>query len=900
MAKITLSNFRKSLLVFFVYILSGWNVNAYASGPSLRINEISAGSNGNSKVQFIEIVTESETDKQWGPGESEYVGRVMLTFYGPSDAQVGRYVFGGDAPLGQDTVLIATEDFVVENGSVVPDFIMPPLVSVNSGKLCISSNIDNPVYSFQQCVTYGGIGFKGDTNGLPANANTVSSLNRSSLSLIQNFESYDIVNTDFALGTETPSGTRSNGESVSLKKNEVGSASQPNIESNQIQGRNLFFNETFGGNSRTCSSCHFESDAFGLNPETVSKLPDDNPLFVHEKNVNRLTIDGVGSVNPNASTAQPSDLRVGDTITGSLGGSATVLSGTGNTYLIIGGDGLNISNNVIQDSYGNTGTIRSFVQGDLNRPGPNGDRFGLESPIHLRGPRALIVANVNGFDRPANLRGVPSLVGSRSGRSTGQSGTDHGPRLSRDEFNTIAVKQHLTRSLTRTEGLDFRLPNQLELNALDSFIEGLLPQVFTEPPKDVFERDSSVEFFASTQQQIRGLNLFHSRCDGCHSGISGAGTSGLFNTRVATLEVNSLDNIPAEQDIGAIPNSRTFRVRNLINLEKSAPYFHDNSVATLEDAIRFYETENFTGNSNTVRVFDDDQNVADIAALLKNIRPQPFRVSKRILRFERINIDKGNAPPLSFELTNTGDAPILVENIHLVQDLTRTSLNFDTRLDYSYTNNLTDSKAIDVGESVSFELIFNPDDSITHTFTSLASLEFDLIQGDEKYEAGVLLTGARDRVLDSDKDGVDYPLDNCEMEYNPSQANIDNDRFGDACDFDPDGDGFGNDIDVCKFIADPDQLDLDSDGQGDACDLDDDDDGIPDTWEIRYGLNPRLSEDALLDSDGDGFTNLAEFEFATNPRKFNNDDNNNGIPDITDQRRRVSKIVPLILSILNE
>ena len=39
--------------------------------------------------------------------------------------------------------------------------------------------------------------------------------------------------------------------------------------------------------------------------------------------------------------------------------------------------------------------------------------------------------------------------------------------------------------------------------------------------------------------------------------------------------------------------------------------------------------------------------------------------------------------------------------------------------------------------------------------------------------------------------------DNCPLIANESQANLDNDNLGDACDDDLDGDGFNNEIDNC-------------------------------------------------------------------------------------------------------
>ena len=67
--------------------------------------------------------------------------------------------------------------------------------------------------------------------------------------------------------------------------------------------------------------------------------------------------------------------------------------------------------------------------------------------------------------------------------------------------------------------------------------------------------------------------------------------------------------------------------------------------------------------------------------------------------------------------------------------------------------------------------------------------------------------------------------------------------------------------------------DIDLDGRrtmhGPVC-VDWDGDGIPDTWEIKYGLNPAL-DDAGLDQDGDELTNLEEYIRNTNPSQLDSD-----------------------------
>ena len=50
------------------------------------------------------------------------------------------------------------------------------------------------------------------------------------------------------------------------------------------RGRDLFFKETFGGNGRTCGSCHPADNNFTIDPAFIAKLPANDPLFVAEFN----------------------------------------------------------------------------------------------------------------------------------------------------------------------------------------------------------------------------------------------------------------------------------------------------------------------------------------------------------------------------------------------------------------------------------------------------------------------------------------------------------------------------------------------------------------------------------------------------------------------------------------
>ena len=50
------------------------------------------------------------------------------------------------------------------------------------------------------------------------------------------------------------------------------------------RGKEIFFNETFDGNGRTCGTCHREENNFTIDPAFIATLPDNDPLFVAEYN----------------------------------------------------------------------------------------------------------------------------------------------------------------------------------------------------------------------------------------------------------------------------------------------------------------------------------------------------------------------------------------------------------------------------------------------------------------------------------------------------------------------------------------------------------------------------------------------------------------------------------------
>lgn len=105
-------------------------------------------------------------------------------------------------------------------------------------------------------------------------------------------------------------------------------------------------------------------------------------------------------------------------------------------------------------------------------------------------------------------------------------------------------------------------------------------------PNAPFERYLKGDKNALTQHQIDGLKLFRrSGCIRCHSGNLLGGTS--FQ-KVGSVRPYVTDNSSkGRMDVSGKPwDEMMFKVPTLLNVERTAPYFHDGAVKTLPDAVK--------------------------------------------------------------------------------------------------------------------------------------------------------------------------------------------------------------------------------------------------------------------------------------------------------------------------
>ena len=289
------------------------------------------------------------------------------------------------------------------------------------------------------------------------------------------------------------------------------------------KGREIFFNETFNGNGRTCGSCHPAENNLTIDPDFIATLPDNDPLFVAE-------------FNPD-----------------------------------------------LKENFENPRLMREL---------------------------GLILENLDGFDDLANkftMRGVPhtlalrTSVDSAQGPQTGWSGDGSPSDGSLRSFAIGAVIQHFTKTLNRIAGLDFRLPTEEELDALEAFQFSLGRQ-----------EELTLPLQLKSVVANRGQEIFNSpaegKCFACHFNAGANGAPAIFGPNAGNLNFNTgVEDLPDQpQDLTGelvppddgfgIPGDGTFNTPTVAEAADTPPFFHNNSVKTLEGAVAFYNGDAFNNS----------------------------------------------------------------------------------------------------------------------------------------------------------------------------------------------------------------------------------------------------------------------------------------------------------------
>ncbi len=234
---------------------------------------------------------------------------------------------------------------------------------------------------------------------------------------------------------------------------------------------------------------------------------------------------------------------------------------------------------------------------------------GFENPVLMR-EFGLILENQDGFedlDKNFNMRGVPHIlamrnsVASRLGPRTGWAGDGAPDPGSLRDFATGAVNQHFPKTTARVPGKDFRLPTGDELDALEAFQLSLGRQA------DLILPLSLSGVVASRGQEIFLDNTL-GKCNVCHLNAGANGDPNIFGPGVGNLNFNTgveaLPDQPAdltnelvpEDDGFGTPGDGEFNTPTLVEAADTGPFFHNNSVETIEGAVAFYTGDAFTNS----------------------------------------------------------------------------------------------------------------------------------------------------------------------------------------------------------------------------------------------------------------------------------------------------------------
>jgi cytochrome c peroxidase len=314
-------------------------------------------------------------------------------------------------------------------------------------------------------------------------------------------------------------------------------------------GRRIFFQETFGGNGRTCGTCHQPENEFALSPDAVRAIHDRDPrdpLF------------------------RPIDSD----------------DGSGRDYT-----------SLLQHAL-----VRVVV--------PLADNVSLVSDP---AKRTIVVR-----------RAVPSIVNVALTAPYQQDGR----ALTLQEQARAAVRNHLE---------PVRDPNPRELAALARFESEVFEPQRLKEARDVPSAVSPPRGFSmpvSSPAALQGRDVFRRSCERCHGGetASIAGSQGRPFSDVSVSEANRLQlpllrlafrgsdgsvTIVESPDpgraaiTGALGDLNAFDTPPLRGIKHTAPYFHDNSAATLKDVIDHYNQ--FLGTNISFR--DRDALIAFLETL---------------------------------------------------------------------------------------------------------------------------------------------------------------------------------------------------------------------------------------------------------------------------------------------
>ncbi len=320
-----------------------------------------------------------------------------------------------------------------------------------------------------------------------------------------------------------------------------------------VKGEDIFFNETFGGNGRTCVTCHRPEDNWRITPAFIATLPDDDPLFAHEF---------MPELGENFEKAE-------------------LLRKWG--LILMNTDGFDdLENNFVMRTVNSLRSVRTSIEGMPHE--------GMENRID--------------FMEPLTGWAGDGAIGDGSLRS----------------FAFGAVLQHMPKTLARVPGIDFRLPTDEELDALEAFMLSIGRQ-----------EELSLPLPLKGDLALRGQDLFidrdnkNGRCNVCHinAGASSLQASVLPQGRIVNL--GSIVHATGEEFAPGKPteliplddgykDTHQFNTPPVVEAADAGPLFHSGFVKSVEEAVDIYNLDTFRNSEVGVALANRFGTETDLSA----------------------------------------------------------------------------------------------------------------------------------------------------------------------------------------------------------------------------------------------------------------------------------------------
>ncbi len=426
-------------------------------------------------------------------------------------------------------------------------------------------------------------------------------------------------------------------------------------------GEKIFTVETFKGNGRTCNTCHRTNHNHTIDPAFIANLPSNDPLFVAE-------------TNPALANLERPAL------------------------------------------------LRQFALFQTNADGYNNPPVMRSSP-HLTGISATLkfetVALGGEFQQDSDYYNEHESIAQQENRDTqalgwGQDGSPDGGALR--DFAKGAITQHLTKTLNRVAGVDFRLPTDDELDALEAYMLSLgrsqdlnlAAMTFNSPIVQkgllLFNTKNNPGQTLTNGYPAGGTPIFGTtaNCNGCHMNAGAISSTTLANPTRDTGVERMRDQlfrladptVPYDGGFGQVlqtdcgpdfdqncysdgstdphnirPANHTrldrFNTPSLVEAADTAPFFHNNGILTLEETVAFYNTQAFNNSPGAFtskgvnrQVQLDSSQVQAVALFLRAINVLENIRGSNVLDQNAINSSSGSDAEryVVFAIAETEDA----------------------------------------------------------------------------------------------------------------------------------------------------------------------------------------------------------------------------------------------------